>query len=43
MEYEVMNLDKYVNIETRWVALYVKRATALFFDSFSIDQITRFS
>ena len=35
----VINLDKYKNTGTHWVALFVKTNEAIYFDSFGIEHI----
>ena len=37
----VINLDKYRDIGTRWVALYVNNNTIIYFDSFGVDHIPK--
>ena len=37
----VINLDKYHDIGTHWVALYVNNKTATYFDSFGVEHIPR--
>ena len=37
----VINLDKYHNIGTHWIALYVNNKTATSFDSFGVEHIPR--
>ena len=37
----VINLDEYSDIETRWIALYVKTKTVTYFDSFGVDHIPK--
>ena len=37
----VINLDKYHDIGTHWVALYVNNKTATYFDSFGVEHIPK--
>ena len=37
----VINLDKYSDIGTHWVALYVNNKTVTYFDSFGVDHIPK--
>ena len=37
----VINLDKYNNIGTHWVALYVNNKTVTYFDSFEVEHIPK--
>ena len=37
----VINLDKYHDIGTHWVALYVNNKIAIYFDSFGVEHIPR--
>ena len=37
----VINLDKYHNIGTHWVELYVNNKTVTYFDSFGVEHIPR--
>ena len=37
----VINLDKYRNIGTHWVALYVNNKTVTYFDSFGVEHIPK--
>ena len=37
----VINLDKYENIGTHWIALYVKNNEVIYFDSFSVEYISK--
>ena len=37
----VINLDKYSDIGTHWIALYVNKKTVTYFDSFGIEHITK--
>ena len=37
----VINLDKYENIGTHWIALYVKNNEFIYFDSFSVEYISK--
>ena len=36
----VVNLDKYSDIGTHWIALYVNNKTVTYFDSFGIEHIS---
>ena len=33
----VINLDEYLDIGTRWIALYVNNKTVTYFDSFGVE------
>ena len=37
----VINLDEYCDIETHWIALYVKNNAVTYFDSFDIEHIPK--
>ena len=37
----VINLDEYSDIGTHWIALYVNNKTAIYFDSFGIEHISK--
>ena len=37
----VINLDKYYDIGTQWVALYVNNNSVIYFDSFGIEHIPK--
>ena len=37
----VINLDEYSDIGTHWIALYVNKKTATYFDSFGIENIPK--
>ena len=37
----VINLDDYSAIGTHWVALYVNKKTATFFDSFGVEHVPK--
>ena len=37
----VINLDKYSDIGTHWIALYVNNKTVTYFDSFGIEHIPK--
>ena len=37
----VVNLDKYSDIGTHWIALYVNNKTVTYFDSFGIEHISK--
>ena len=37
----VINLDKYLDIGTHWMALYVNNKTVTYFDSFGVEQIPK--
>ena len=37
----VINLDKYSDIRTHWIALYVNNKTVTYFDSFGIEHIPK--
>ena len=37
----VINLDKYCDIGTHWVSLYVNNNTATYFDSFGVEHISK--
>ena len=38
---DVINLDKYYDIGTHWVALYVNNKTITYFDSFGVEHIPK--
>ena len=38
----VINLDKYSDIGTHWIALYVNNKTATYFDGFGIEEVKKF-
>ena len=37
----VINLDEYTDIDTHWVALYVKNNEVVYFDSFGVEHIPK--
>ena len=37
----VINLDKYSDIGTHWIALYVNNKTVTYFDSFGVEHIPK--
>ena len=37
----VINLDEYIDIGTHWIALYVNNKTAIYFDSFGIENVPK--
>ena len=37
----VVNLDKYSDLGSYWIALYVKNNEANFFDSFGVDHVPK--
>ena len=37
----VINLDKYADVVTHWVALYVKNNEVIYFDSFGVEHIPK--
>ena len=37
----VVNLDKYSDIGTHWIALYVNNKTVTYFDSFGVEHISK--
>ena len=37
----VINLDKYADIGTRWIVLYVKNNEVIYFDSFGVEHIPK--
>ena len=37
----VINIDKYCDIGTHWVALYVNNKTIIYFDSFGVEHIPK--
>ena len=36
--YEI-NLDEYAEVDTHWIALYVKNNEAIYFDSFGVEHV----
>ena len=36
----MVNLDKYTDVETHWIALYISNNDAIFFDSFGVEHIS---
>ena len=37
----VINLDKYTDVGTHWIALYVKNNEVIYFDSFGVEHIPK--
>ena len=37
----VVSLDEYANVDTHWIALYVKNNEVIYFDSFGIEHIPK--
>ena len=37
----VINLDEYTDIDTHWIALYVKTNEIIYFDSFGVEHIPK--
>ena len=37
----VVNLDKYANVGTHWIALYVKSNKVIYFDSFGVEHVSK--
>ena len=37
----VINLDEYTDVDTNWVALYVKNNEVIYFDSFSVEHVPK--
>ena len=35
----VINLDKYADVGTHWIALYVKKNEVIYFDSFGVEHV----
>ena len=36
----IINLDKYANVGTHWIALFCKKNEIIYFDSFGVEYIT---
>ena len=37
----IINLDKYANVGTHWIALFCKKNEVVYFDSFSVEHIPK--
>ena len=37
----VINLDKYTDVGTHWIALYVKNNEVIYFDSFGVEHVPK--
>ena len=37
----VINLDKYANVSTHWIALYVKNDEVIYFDGFGVEDVPK--
>ena len=37
----VINLDKYADVDTHWIALYAKNNEVIYFDSFGVEHVPK--